>query len=107
MGIHMGESYSVDRAASARTVADVRTAAAGVSRHAEEFERALDGLAGSASGTPAIAAALRSFASARTGTAMRIGTHLQAVSAIGAIALAAVDEADDQMARTADHAAER
>lgn len=103
----MGESYRVDRAASARTVADVRTAASGVSRRAEEFERALDALAGSASGSAEIASALRSFASERAGTAMRIGTHLQAVSAVGAIALAAVDEADGQMARTADHAAQR
>lgn len=103
----MGESYRVDRAASARTVAAVRTAASDVSRRADEVTRALDALAGSASGSPEIAAALRSFASERTGTATRIGTHLRAVSAVGTIALAAVDEADGQMARTADHAVQR
>ncbi|OII04428.1 hypothetical protein [Curtobacterium sp. MCBA15_005] len=101
MGIRMGESYRVDRAASARTVANVRTAASGVSRRADEVTRAL---AEAASGSPEIAAALRSFASGRTETASRIGKHLQAVSAVGTIALAAVDEADGQMASTADHA---
>jgi len=107
MGIHLGESYRVVRAASARTVANVRTAASGVSRRADEVTRALDALAEAASGSPEIAAALRSFASGRTETASRIGTHLQAVSAVGTIALAAVDEADGRMASTADHAAER
>jgi len=100
----MGESYRVDRAASARTVANVRTAASGVSRRADEVTRALDALAEAASGSPEIAAALRAFASERAETASRIGTHLQAVSAVGTIALAAVDEADGQMASTADHA---
>lgn len=103
----MGESYRVDRAASARTVANVRTVASGVSRRADEVTRALDALAEAASGSPEIAAALRSFASGRIETASRIGTHLQAVSAVGTIALAAVDEADGQMVSTADHAAER
>ncbi|WP_412148810.1 hypothetical protein [Curtobacterium flaccumfaciens] len=88
-------------------MANVRTVASGVSRRADEVTRALDALAEAASGSPEIAAALRSFASGRIETASRIGTHLQAVSAVGTIALAAVDEADGQMVSTADHAAER
>ncbi|WIB78528.1 hypothetical protein DEJ28_05360 [Curtobacterium sp. MCPF17_002] len=68
--------------------------------------RALDALAEAASGSPEIAAALRSFVSERNETATRIGTHLQAVSAVGTIALAAVDEADDQMASIARTAAQ-
>ncbi|WP_420370235.1 hypothetical protein [Curtobacterium sp. L1-20] len=103
----MGSSYRVDRAASVRIVSDVRTAAADVDRQSDEFERALDALAQAAKGAPEISGALASFASARTGTAPRIGAHLHAVSTVGSIALAAVDEADGQMARTAVQAAER
>jgi hypothetical protein len=77
-----------------------------VSRRADEFTRALDALAEAASGSPEIAAALRSFASERNGTATRIGTHLHAVSAVGTIAVAAVDEADGQMASIARTAAQ-
>lgn len=101
----MGEMYRVDRAASVRTVTDVRTAAADVGRRAEELERALDALAAAASGSPEVSGALASFAAARAGTASRIGVHLHAVSAVGTVALAAVDEADGQMATTADRAA--
>lgn len=93
-----GESYRVDRGASERTVADVRVAAADVAQQAATIRDALDALAAAAGGSPDVASALTSFGAARTGTASRIGTHLHAVSTVGAVALAAVDEADAHMA---------
>lgn len=99
----MGESYRVDRGASERTVADVRVAAANVAQHAAAMRDALDALATAAAGSPEVAAALASFAGERAATAERVGMHLQAVSAVGVVALAAVDEADARMASQTGH----
>jgi hypothetical protein len=107
MGISMGESYRVDRGASERTVADVRVAAADVAQQAAAMRGAFDALAAAAGGSPDIAAALTSFGAGRTGTASRIGTHLHAVSTVGAVALAAVVEADAHMATQTVRAARR
>jgi len=94
----MGESYRVDRGASERTVADVRVAASDVAQHTASMRESLEALAAAAGGSPDIAAALESFGATRADTAARIGSHLHAVSTVGAVALAAVDEADAQMA---------
>lgn len=103
----MGASYRVDHGECDRTVADVRVAAAEVAEHAAGMCGALDALVTAAGGSPEVAAALASFAVERAATAERVGTHLQAVSAVGVVALAAVDEADARMASRTSQAARR
>jgi len=103
----MGEQYRVDRGTTERAVAEVRVAATDVAEQAGVLADALDAVASAAAGSDVIASAVASFAAARAATAPRIGTHLAAVSAVGRVALAAVDEADSEMAVRAGRGAVR
>ncbi len=103
----MGEQYRVDRGTTERTVADVRGAASDVTEQARALAEALDAFVSAAGGSDTVATAIASFAATRSTTAPRIGTHLAAVSAVGRIALAAVDEADAEMAVRAERGAVR
>ena len=103
----MGEQYRVDRGMTERTVADVRYAASDVAERAAALTEALDAVTSAASGSDVIASAVASFAAARSATAPRIGGLLAAVIAVGRVALAAVDEADTEMAVRAERGAVR